>query len=96
MAPGTQPHIHNTVTSNMEPHPLSSTAKGGKNIQINALKKLISFSISLKLNYAFSISLKFSIFKFFKKASIPSKCSFTRPPPNSNTLSAKPLKKSRS
>ena len=32
MTPGTQPHNVNKNTINKEPHPLSMTAKGGKNI----------------------------------------------------------------
>jgi hypothetical protein len=32
ITPGTQPQIHKIKTINIEPQPLSKTAKGGKNI----------------------------------------------------------------
>ena len=32
ITPGTQPHNHNKNTMKIEPHPLSSTDKGGKKI----------------------------------------------------------------
>lgn len=41
MTPGTHPHNHNKKTINIEPHPLSNTAKGGQIIESNTLQKLM-------------------------------------------------------
>ncbi len=41
ITPGTQPQSHNKKTMNIEPHPLSNTDKGGKNIASKTLQMLI-------------------------------------------------------
>jgi len=41
ITPGTQPQSHNKNTMNIEPQPLSITAKGGQIIESNTLQKLI-------------------------------------------------------
>lgn len=41
ITPGTQPQSHNKNTINMEPQPLSITAKGGQIIDSKTLQKLI-------------------------------------------------------
>ena len=43
MMPGTTPAAVNTKTMRNEPHPLSITARGGKNIANNALSSDIAF-----------------------------------------------------
>ena len=40
--PGTQPNNHNIKTINIDPQPLSITARGGKKILKSTLKKLIN------------------------------------------------------
>lgn len=41
MTPGTHPHRVSSKTNKKDPHPLSITAIGGRNIQIKALGRLI-------------------------------------------------------
>lgn len=41
MTPGTHPHNHNKKTINIEPQPLSITAKGGQIIESKTLQKLM-------------------------------------------------------
>jgi hypothetical protein len=41
MTPGTHPQSHKRKTINIEPHPLSITESGGKNIARRTLQKLI-------------------------------------------------------
>ena len=45
-APGTQPARVNSVTIKIEPHPLSSTARGGNRIHTMALAQLIILSFN--------------------------------------------------
>lgn len=46
MTPGTHPHKVSKKTINTEPHPLSTTAKGGKKIASKTLQILIFLIIS--------------------------------------------------
>ena len=41
ITPGTQPQSHNKNTINIEPQPLSTTAKGGQIIDSKTLQKLM-------------------------------------------------------
>lgn len=46
MIPGIQPHKVRIKTINIEPHPLSNTAKGGNNMDKMTLNNDIAFSFS--------------------------------------------------
>jgi hypothetical protein len=66
ITPGTQPAIVSSETISTDPHPLSSTARGGRSIHNTALKKPIQFS--LKKRQGENLSFRTVFFKYFRIA----------------------------
>jgi hypothetical protein len=50
ITPGIHPHIVKIRTIKIDPHPLSSTAKGGNKIERRTLQKLIGVNLQLIFN----------------------------------------------